>query len=279
MTSLPSLFLAHGAPDLPLGDHAAKRFFSGLARQLPLPKAILMISAHWETDALALTTAAAPETLYDFSGWPQPLYSLKYPARTELELIDRAKRALGQAGITIGEDTRRGYDHGIWVPLLLIYPDADIPVVQLSLQRGRSARRHFEIGRALAPLRNEGVLIIGSGAAVHNLGTLTPEGTPAPNWAKDFDLWLDSHIKARDLDPLLEFPALPLEARQSHPTLEHLMPLFVTMGAGWRAGHSARLHHSYSYGSLSMACYAFGTQVEVNLANTQNNGRNHALSS
>ncbi len=268
MTSLPSLFLAHGAPDLPLGDHAAKHFLSGLARHLAHPKAILMISAHWQTIIPTLTTASAPETIYDFGGWPPSLYSLKYPARTDAKLVERTTALLYQAGIQVNEDARRGYDHGTWVPLLLAYPKADIPVVQLSLQSRGNARDHFTIGQTLAPLRDEGVLIIGSGAAVHNLGTLAPEGTPAPNWARDFDQWLSNHIEARDLDHLLEFPAMPHEARQSHPTLEHLMPLFIAMGAGWSGQYSSRLHHSYSYSSLSMACYAFGRKAEAHLTCT-----------
>jgi len=267
MTALPSLFLSHGAPDLPLSDHPAKRFLAGLSSQLPQPKSILVISAHWQAEVPTLTTAARPETIYDFSGFPQPLYSLKYPAESDVELIEQAKALLEGAGMPVGQDPRRGYDHGTWVPLLLAYGDADIPVVQLSLQHSGSARRHFEIGQALSPLRQKGVLIIGSGAAVHNLGTMMPEGTPAPNWAIEFEQWLDDNIQARNLDLLLEFPKTPEEARQAHPTPEHLMPIFVAMGAGWSGGHASRLHHSYSYGSISMACYAFGREVETNAFN------------
>ncbi len=266
MTSLPSLFLAHGAPDLPLGEHRAKRFLAGLSSQLPPPKSILIISAHWQAEVPTLTTAVAPKTIYDFSGFSQHLYALKYPAVTDTGLIERTKTLLADAGLQAGEDARRGYDHGTWVPLLLVYPNADIPVVQLSLQQGGNARQHFETGQALSPLREEGVLIIGSGGAVHHLGALAPEGTPAPDWAEGFDHWLDSNIQARNLEHLLEFPIMPEEARQAHPTLEHLMPIFVAMGAGWSGGHASRLHHSYSYGSLSMACFAFGNKAEAEIS-------------
>jgi len=265
MISLPSLFLAHGAPDLPLNDHPAKRFLAGLAGQLPQPKSILIISAHWQAAVPTLTTAVRPEIIYDFSGFPQHLYSLQYPAVTDVGLIERTKTLLAGAGLQVSEDARRGYDHGTWVPLLLVYPNANIPVVQLSLQQGGSARQHFEIGQTLSPLRKEGVLIIGSGAAVHNLSTLAPEGTPAPNWAKDFDQWLDNNIQARNLEHLLEFPNSPEEARQAHPTSEHLMPIFVAMGAGWSGGLASRLQHSYSYGSLSMACFSFGSNAETGI--------------
>jgi len=265
MTSLPSLFLAHGAPDLPLNDHPAKRFLADMRTQLPQPKSILIISAHWQAEVPTLTTAARPETIYDFSGFPQSLYTLEYPAMSDVELIEQVKALLEKSGLPVGEDATRGYDHGTWVPLLLAYPDADIPVVQLSLQHSGNARQHFEIGQALSPLRKEGVLIIGSGGAVHNLGTMAPEGTPAPNWAKTFDHWLNDNIQAHNLEPLLEFPGSPQEARQAHPTLEHLMPIFVAMGAGWSGGHALRLHHSYSYGSISMACFAFGSQAETEI--------------
>ena len=261
MTTLPSLFLAHGAPDLILSNHPAKHFLNDLSDQVAKPEFILIISAHWQAGVPTLTTANTPETIYDFSGWPQQLYSLHYPAKTDVSLIERTKTLLAEAGLPVGEDARRGYDHGTWVPLLLVYPDADIPVVQLSLQQDGSARQHFEIGQALAPLRNEGVLIIGSGATVHNLGTLAPEGTPAPSWVQDFDQWLDNNIQARNLEPLLAFPDTPEKAHQAHPTPEHLMPIFVAMGAGWSGGHASRLHHSYSYGSISMACYEFGGKV------------------
>lgn len=263
MISLPSLFLSHGAPDLTLSDHAANRFLKDLSSQLSQPKTILIISAHWQAAVPTLTTARAPQTIHDFSGWPQQLYSMQYPAATDGNLIERTRTLLGEAGLPVGEDARRGYDHGTWVPLLLAYPKADIPVVQLSLQQGGSARQHFEIGQALSPLRQEGVLIIGSGAAVHNLGTLAAEGTPAPHWAENFDQWLNNNIEAHNLEPLLEFPKMPQEAHQAHPTPEHLMPLFVAMGAGWSGGHASRLHHSYSYSSISMACYAFGGNTEI----------------
>jgi 4,5-DOPA dioxygenase extradiol len=269
MTTHPSLFLAHGAPDLPLTDHVAKRFLASLSGSLPAPRAILIVSAHWEAAAPTLTTSEAPRTVHDFMGWPGELYKITYPAKTDAALIARAGGLLAEAGIAVAEDPRRGYDHGAWVPLSIAYPLAEVPVVQLSLERGGDARRHFEIGRALAPLRAEGVLIVGSGATVHNLRRLAPEGSPPPGWASEFDGWLHDRLGTRDLETLLSFPAQPQTARMAHPTDEHFLPLYVAMGAGWDGGAARRMHASYSYGSVGMACYAFGTAGEVALGGAE----------
>lgn len=263
MTSFPSLFLAHGAPDLPLTNHAAKRFLNCLARNTPEPKAILIISAHWEAHSPTFGTAARPKTIYDFGGFPSELKDLVYSARTDKLLINRATELLKSAGIDTDKDPTQGYDHGVWIPLLLTYPDANIPVVQLSLQLGGDARRHFEIGRALAPLRSEGVFIIGSGSTVHNLGQMAPEGSATPPWAEMFDEWVFDCVKNHNLSTLLAFPQEPFTASIAHPTLEHFLPIYVALGAGWDAEAAERIHHSYSYGSLGMACYAFGASTEI----------------
>lgn len=262
--SLPSLFLAHGAPDLPLTSHIAKRFMNKLAQNLPEPRAILIISAHWETTVPTIGTAAFPTTIYDFNGFPSELRELVYPARTDKTLINRTAQLLNSAGIESSEHPTRGYDHGAWIPLLLTYPKANVPVVQLSLQFGADAKHHFEIGQALAPLRKEGVLIIGSGATVHNLSQITPEGSPIPAWAQEFDDWLFDCLEKRDLTTLLKFPHEPATARAAHPSIEHFLPIYVAMGAGWAEKSVERVHHSFSYGSISMATYAFGGSAELN---------------
>lgn len=259
---MPSLFLAHGAPDLVLGNLPAKRFLEGLGEMLPRPRAILAVSAHWEAAAATLTTSAAPETVHDFHGWPAPLFALRYPAVTDRPLIERVGSLLAAASLPVARDPQRGFDHGTWVPLLLSYPSAKIPVVQLSLLRGADGLRHFEIGRALAPLAAEGVLVVGSGASVHNLRELAPEGSPPPAWAEAFDLWLFEHTQGADLDALLRFPAEPAWAHRAHPSIEHLLPFFVAMGAGGDSAPIRRLHHSYTYGSIGMSCYAFGGIAE-----------------
>lgn len=261
MRPLPSLFVSHGAPDLVVSGHRAARFLTELGRELPRPEAVLIVSAHWERTALAITTSPAPATIHDFTGWPQELYQLRYPAPGAPWLVGEVADLLAGAGVTLTEDPRRGLDHGAWVPLHLAFPAADIPVAQLSLLRGGSAREHFDIGLALAPLREEGVLILGSGSAVHNLRMMAPEGTAPPEWATGFDTWLTEAIERRDLADLCTFPDRPGEARIAHPTPEHLLPLFVALGAGWATNQSARLHGSWSYGSLSMSAYAFGAKA------------------
>lgn len=267
MTPLPSLFVSHGAPDLAVSDHPAARFLARLGAALPRPRAILVVSAHWEHAAPALATAAAPATIHDFAGWPRELYTLRYPAPGAPPwLAARLAALLGEAGLTLAADPARGRDHGAWVPLMLGWPAADIPVAQLSLIRGGAAAAHFTLGLALAPLRAEGVLVLGSGAAVHNLAALTPEGTPPPVWATAFDRSLAGAIAAGDQYALCALATVSRHACAAHPTPEHLMPLFVAAGAGWDAGRARRLHASWSYGSLSMAAYAFGGTELATLA-------------
>ena len=256
--ALPSLFVSHGAPDLVLGRHPARSFLRNVSGQFPRPRGIVVVSAHWQTSIPMLTSNAAPETIHDFLGWQGELYELTYPAQTSVLLIDQVIAALGEGGFSARTQPARGFDHGAWVPLKLAYPDADIPVVQLSLTRG-TASEHFVIGEALAPLAEAGILVVGSGSSVHNLSRLAPEGTPPAYWATSFEHWLHQAVEERDLDQLLAFPRHPHQAFQAHPTPEHLLPLFVAMGAGWSRGQSKRIHHSFSYGSLGMSSYLFGT--------------------
>lgn len=263
MKALPSLFLAHGAPNLPLGDHVAKHFLGSLGERLPRPKAILIISAHWETETPTLGTSKYPDTIYDFGGFSPELYRLRYPAGTDGNLVDRTEALLTEAGHRVVRDATRGYDHGVWVPLMLAYPKADLPVVQLSLQRGGDGNRHFAIGRALAPLRTEGVLIVGSGATVHILRTMSAEGSPTPDWARRFDDRVDRAVTAGDHAALANFQNETEGVHRAHPTPEHFMPLFVAMGAGGHAARARRIHHSFSHGTIGMACYAFGTRSEI----------------
>ncbi len=265
-SALPSIFVAHGAPDLPLGNNPARQFLSTLASRIKRPRAIIVISAHWQERVATISRAPAPRTIHDFAGWPGPLYDMTYPARTDPDLVAEIIDLLKRAGIRHGTDDGRGYDHGVWVPLSLIYPGADIPVVQISLSLNGSPGFHLDLGRALAPLRLREILIIGSGASVHNLGALAPEGSAPPDWALAFEDWLHDAISTSDLEELLKFPRRPAEARIAHPTPEHLMPLFVNIGAGLgtetgKAGYGfERLYHGFSYGSIGMTSYAFGSR-------------------
>jgi len=254
---LPALFISHGSPMLVFEDIPARHFIAGLGRELERPQAILCISAHWETDRPAVSAAPAPETIHDFYGFPDELYKLQYPASGAPALARRVVELLGKAGIEGAVDPDRGLDHGAWNPLLLIYPEADVPVTQLSIQVQLGPAHHAKIGRALEPLRREGVLVLASGGAVHNLRQFhIDREQPAP-WATSFDDWLADRIAAGDEKALLSYRQDRPDGRLAHPRDEHLLPLFVAMGAG--GGAAGRpLHRSFAHGSLSMAAFAWG---------------------
>lgn len=256
-TSLPTLFLSHGAPTLATDDSPTRRFLTALGPGLPRPDAIIVISAHWETDAPTVSTATAPETIHDFGGFPQALYDLRYPAPGAPEVARQAATLLRKAGFTAEEDATRGLDHGAWVPLLLMYPEADIPTLQLSVQTARGPAHAWTIGAALQPLRAEGVLIVGSGAATHNLREIfrrRPDA-PAEPWATEFADWMADKVETGARDALLNYRAQAPHAAANHPTEEHLLPLFTAMAAG--GGSGTRLHRDVENGAMAMDCYRF----------------------
>ena len=260
MSTLPTLFVSHGAPTLAIVDSPASRFLRELGKTLPRPKAILVASAHWESQSgPAVSLATKPETIHDFGGFPAALFAIQYPAPGAPEVAARAASLLSQAGIATAQSPTRGLDHGAWVPLHLMYPDADIPVAQISIVRGASPAEHERIGRALAKLREEGVLIIGSGSLTHNLYEFRgqPIDVPAPEWVSSFGDWMKARLDASDLQALREYRSRVPNAERNHPTDEHLMPLYVAMGAAGDNAKAERLHASYEYGILAMDVYAF----------------------
>lgn len=248
---LPALFVSHGAPTLPFDDIPARTFLKGLGATMPKPKGIVIATAHWETQAPAVNRVAVNGTIHDFQGFPKPLYELTYPAPGDAALSDRVAALIG-ADI----DNRRGLDHGAWVPLMLIYPAHDIAVVQIAVQTHMGVAHHIDLGRKLAPLRDEGVLVIGSGSFVHNLRLLDRRGpdAPEPDWSKQFSGWLNAALLARDDDALIHYRERAPNAVQAHPEEEHLLPLFVAYGAGGKADH---IHDSVTFGSLRMDAYSF----------------------
>ncbi|RJG11663.1 DODA-type extradiol aromatic ring-opening family dioxygenase [Massilia cavernae] len=259
-TTLPSLFVSHGAPTLAIVDSPARRFLLELGRTLPRPKAILVASAHWETrGGPAVSLAAKPETIHDFGGFPAELHAMQYPAPGAPDVARRAAQLLSQAGFSTGESATRGLDHGAWVPLSLMYPDADIPVAQVSIVHGGSPGAHETLGAALAALREEGVLVIGSGSLTHNLYEFRsqPIDTAAPAWVSEFGSWMKDRLDAGDREALLDYRKLAPHAERNHPSEEHLLPLFVAMGAGGESARAERLHASFEYGILAMDVYAF----------------------
>jgi 4,5-DOPA dioxygenase extradiol len=245
---------------LALQDSPARRFLQGLGQSLPRPKAIVVVSAHWETaGAPAVSLAAQPETIHDFGGFPQALFDMRYPAGGAPEVAERAASLFEAAGIAVGRSASRGLDHGAWVPLSLMYPDADVPVMQVSLVRGASPATHEKLGQALAQLRHEGVLVIGSGSLTHNLYEFRgqPVNAPAPQWVSEFERWMRERLEANDTAALLDYRKQAPSATENHPTEEHLLPLFVAMGAAGAGAKAQLLHSSFEHGVLAMDAYAF----------------------
>jgi 4,5-DOPA dioxygenase extradiol len=260
MARLPTLFVSHGSPMLALRDSPARRFLQGLGQGLPRPQAIAVVSAHWETrGGPAVSVAAQPETIHDFGGFPQALFDIRYPAPGAPELAERAATLFEAAGIAVGRSAQRGLDHGAWVPLALMYPDADIPVFQVSIVHGASPALHLQLGRALQALREEGVLVLASGSLTHNLYEIRGQAVdaPAPAWVSDFEFWMTGRLAANDREALLDYRAQAPSAARNHPTEEHLLPLFVALGAAGEAASATLLHASVEHGILAMNAWAF----------------------
>lgn len=256
MPPMPTLFVSHGSPMVLLEpDSGLHRFLAGLGGALPRPAAVLSVTAHWETAEPMLGAAARPETIHDFYGFPDALYALDYPAPGAPAVAEAAAQALAGAGIGAAVDAVRGLDHGTWVPLKLMYPDADIPVAQLSVQPGRGGAWHLALGRALAPLRGQGVLVMGSGSAVHNLRLLRRSDPTAEPWAVAFQDWLSAAVTEGRTDDLAAYRTLAPDAAKAHPTDEHLMGLLVAAGAG--GGDGRVLHAGMEHGTLGTAAYLF----------------------
>jgi 4,5-DOPA dioxygenase extradiol len=232
MSRLPSLYLSHGAPTLPIDPAMPSAEFATLATRLPRPRAILMLSAHWGTDMPVASTADAPETIHDFYGFPRALYELQYRAPGAPDVAREAAALLGAAGIAT-QAQQHGLDHGAWVPLLLMYPQADVPVAQLSIQPHRDPAHHYAVGRALRPLADDGVLIVGSGQITHNLRAADFGAQPsdADPRVAEFTDWFESRLAARDIEALLDYRHLAPHAAYMHPTDEHLLPVFASLGA------------------------------------------------
>jgi 4,5-DOPA dioxygenase extradiol len=265
MTRQPLLFVSHGAPDLLLHDSATAALWSGLAAQLPKPRAILVISAHWGATSPTVSAAPQPATIHDFGGFPPALYAMQYPAPGAPALAERVLVLLRAAGLPDERDMARGLDHGAWIPLKCLHPGADVPVTQLALQPTAGPEWHFRLGAALAPLRDEGVLILASGAVTHNFGWLTWRlDAPIYEPAREFADWVGERIAAGAHAELLDYRRQAPHGTCAHPTEEHLHPLFVALGAA--QGETAqRLQSEYNYGGLAMDAYLW--QEEASHAN------------
>ena len=253
---LPSLFISHGSPMLALQPGASGVALRQLAAELPTPTAILLVSAHWESPQLFVSGASQPATLHDFGGFQAPLYQIQYPAPSSPALTAQVVNLLAEAGLAVQIDATRPLDHGAWVPLSLLYPQADIPVVQLSLPSRLGPALQNRIGHCLSALRRQGVLLIGSGSITHNLGELDWQAGPQTitPWAKDFRDWIVEHLEHGDEEALLDYRRQAPHAQRNHPSDEHLLPLFFARAAGERF---SLVHQGFTYGALGMDIYRF----------------------
>jgi len=262
---MPSLFIAHGSPMVAIEDSVYGRYLDQLSRDLPVPRSIVVFSAHWTEGCQTISASPQPDTIHDFYGFPAALYQIRYPAPGDPALAVRIQELLVSAGIEARLDPARGFDHGVWTILSRVFPDASIPVVSMSVDPALRPEHQFQIGRALAPLRQESVLIIGSGATVHNLRMLhwnREDGQPE-GWAEAFERWLESRISEGDIDALFAYREEAPYADWAAPSwgVEHLIPLFYAMGAGEDPPRGKLLHRDWQYGSLANSVYAFGELV------------------
>ena len=263
MAYMAPVFISHGSPLLLLGPSSARSFLADWGKSAPRPKAIIAVSAHFETDRPVVVSDPNPGMIYDFYGFPRELYRMQYPAPGDPALAKRIAERLAEAGLAPAIAPERGYDHGTWVPLLIGYPEADIPVVQLSVQPEKGAAHHFRLGKALAPFADEGVLIYGSGSMTHNLYELERESLdavgvrPIQPWAASFADWMGEKLAAGDTDALVDYRRQAPNAKRNHPSEEHILPLFVALGAAGKGARGQLMHASGQHGVLRMDAFSF----------------------
>ncbi|KPV55313.1 MFS transporter [Paenibacillus sp. A3] len=252
---IPALFLAHGSPMLAIEQTPYTDFLAKLGEQYE-PRAIVIFTAHWESETLTISSIDdVYDTIYDFGGFPDELYQVKYPARGSKAIAAMLEQKLTATGIEVRTDSARGLDHGSWTLLHRMYPKADIPVVQVSVNPYLAPERQYRIGEAIRGLGREGILVIGSGVTVHNLRMLNwGQKTPEP-WAIGFDDWLLEMLQSGDLNALFQYAEQAPHARQAVPRAEHFVPLFIAMGSG--EGQAQVIHRSYDLGTLSYMCLQF----------------------
>ena len=262
-TPLPVLFVSHGAPTFAIEPGLAGPQLAALGRALPAAEAVLVVSPHWMTrGGVRVTASPLPETIHDFGGFPRDLYALRYPAAGHPALAARTAELLAQAGYQAGTDPRRGLDHGAWVPLRHLYPEAQVPVFQVSLPQPLDPAGALAFGRALAPLRGQGVLIVGSGSMTHNLYEFRGHGGGDAPYVAQFTQWVReatrNAMRDGDVQPLIDYRRLAPHAERAHPTDEHFLPLLVAIGAAAAGEPLQVIDGGITYGILSMESYVIG---------------------
>lgn len=257
---MPTVFVSHGAPTLTLEHVPARKFLEDLGSRYQSVRAVLCISAHWNTERPWVNAGKTHKTIHDFYGFPRELYSIEYPARGSPDLAHQVVKLLRDSGVTCDLDPRRGLDHGAWVPLRLMYPNADVPVIQLSIHHDVDPAYHMALGEAIKDVRETGVLVLGSGGAVHPLGN--PQASLGPgaltdDWAKEFNAWLTSAVTRGDRESLINYRTIAPYAEEAHPYPDHYMPLLAAFGAAGPGARGTVLHQSWDLGDLGMGAFEF----------------------
>jgi len=254
----PVFFISHGAPTFAIDPGLLGPKLQDMGAQLAHIKAVLVVSPHWQTRGVTVMATTQPETIYDFGGFPAKLYELTYPAPGSREMATKAAQLLSAAGFAPELEDSRGLDHGAWVPLYHLLPQAQIPVFQVSMPVSLNTEQSVRLGRALAPLREQGVLILGSGSMTHNLREFRGATTHVADYVQAFETWVDSAVLANDVHSLIGYRNLAPHAQRAHPTEEHFLPLLVAMGAQLPGDAVQLIDGGIEYGMLSMDSFVWG---------------------
>ncbi len=255
---IPSYFIAHGSPMIVTEENQYTDFLKELAEEIPSPKAILVFSAHYEAQKQKIGAVADQyDMIYDFYGFAEDMYYLQYPAKGNRELAVRIKDLLNKNGIESYLDKERGLDHGTWTILKLMYPEANIPVIPLSLNPFMTPQEQYNLGKAISILKDEDILIIGSGGIVHNLSQLNPDAEQAEAWAVEFDDWVYDKVTQWNLEELFKYEQLAPNSKRAVPRPEHFVTLFLAMGAGDEKRKAILLKKVFEFGNLALNCYKF----------------------
>lgn len=254
---IPSFFIAHGSPDIVIQEDNYTNFLAKFKDSIEKPRAVLVFTAHWESSVQTISSVSEYDLIYDFGGFSKELYEVKYPAKGNHELAEKIKRLLKEKGIGSIIDNKRGLDHGAWSILKLMYPMGEMPIIQLSVNPYLSNSEQYKIGKSLEDLKDEGVLIIGSGGTVHNLSAVNFYGETIDQWAVEFDDFIKDRIGDWDLEALFKYDSLAPNAKKAVPTNEHFIPLLLAMGVGDELKKGKLLYRDYQFGNLSRSVWKF----------------------
>ena len=261
MALLPAVFVSHGSPMMAIEKDPWGPALTAFAARLPKPRAVAVVSGHWEAPGpVRVTASPAPETMHDFAGFPEELSRIRYAARGDPGLAALIASLLGEAGFRAVTDPERGLDHGAWVPLGFLYPQADVPVVEISQPLRRKPEVALRMGAALSRLRDEGVLLLGTGGIVHNLARVGPGDDPGrvEGWASEFDAWIAGRLEAMDISGIASYRTAAPHARLAVPTPDHFDPIFVVLGSARSGERAETIHEGFRHGTLSMRSFAVG---------------------